>query len=538
MDNGVTLRGFLEVVRRRKWVVLTTLVLLPLVAIAVSSQQPKLYQSQARVLLSWQNLANQLTAGSGSGVVQQPDRIARTQAGLARTSAVAERVLAKVPHSGLTPGGFLGESSVLPNPNADILIFEVTDRNPALADRLVNEYATQYTIYRHELDNAPILLARDKLRVTLNRLDAQGGGKSQLHADLVNRDQTLATMEALQTQSASVIQEAGGASQIQPLTKRNALLGVVLGLILGLAVAYLWETLDTRVRSTEDIARYLGGLPLLARLPAPSKRAQSENRLVVMEEPDGSPAESFRMLRTNLEFAMLDRDIRTIMVTSATEDEGKSTTIANLALALARSGQRVALVDLDLRRPSLEKFFRLHGPGVTQVALGHVALDKALVRIAIPASTPLTQRGRSGGEYLDDDRSGSGFGSLDVLPAGAIPPDRGAFFDSQALTGVLEFLRQQVDVVLIDAPPVLEVGDALTLSRKVDGIVVVTRINLVRRPMLHELARLLAMTPARVLGFIATGTGKDVIPYGYRTPTIRSTDEPGNVQIEVGGVAR
>ncbi len=508
----MTLRDFVEMLRRRKWVVLLSLVLVPAVAVGLSLQQQKLYQASSRVLLSYQNLANQLTGASGFSVAQQPDRIAQTQAGVARTSAVANLVLAQVPKTGLTAGAFLANSSVAPNPNADFLIFKVQSHNPGLAVKLVNEYATEYTVYRRKLDSAAILRARANLKVALKRLDAQGGGSSQLHSDLVNRDQTLATMEALQTSNASVIQTAGGASQIRPRTRYNAMISVVLGLILGLALAYIWDALDTRVRRAEDIGRYLGNLPLLARLPPPGKRLDSESRLVMLGEPDGMRAEPFRMLRTNLEFAMRNRDIRTVMVTSCSIGEGKSTTIANLAVTLARSGQRVALVDLDLRRPRLHQFFRLNGPGVTDVALGDVRLEDALVRVW----TADMLSGPAPHFDLDVSAHDGGRGSLDVLPAGASPPDRGAFFDSRALARVLGLLRDQVDVVLLDTPPVLQVGDAMTLSRKADAIVVVTRLATVRRPMLQELSRLLEMSSARVLGFVATAARADLAyEYGY-----------------------
>jgi succinoglycan biosynthesis transport protein ExoP len=541
VENGLTLRDFLHLVRRRKWIVLQTVVLVTLVVTALSVSQPKLYQSHARVLLSFQNLANQLSGVSGgSNVVQQPDRFARTQAGVARTSAVAQRVLHKVPGTGLSAGALLGQSDVSPNPNADVLIFTDTNRNPTLARRLVNAYAAEYVSYRHELDAAPILRARANVQATLKRLPKTGTANTELRAQLVERDQTLATMEALQTSNASVIQQAGGAGQIQPRVKRNAMLGVFLGLILGLAFAYLWETLDTRVRNTDDIGKMLGGVPLLARVPAPSKRLQSENRLVMIDEPDGLGAEPFRMLRTNLDFVMLDRDIRTIMVTSAGEGEGKSTTISNLALTLARSGKRVALVDLDLRLPKIDTFFALRGPGVTQVALGSVPLEDALVRISIPepirkgfGEKRLNGTGpvRRLSEFAD--------GALDVLPAGAIPPDRGMFLDSDALTGILDRLRERVDVVLIDAPPALHIGDAMTISRRVDAILVVARLNLVHRSMLHELARLLAMTPARVIGFVATAVPKEAdygygYGYGYAASAGKQSD---SVKAEVGDVA-
>src|SRR5205823_1128448 len=154
---------------------------------------------------------------------------------------------------------------------------------------------------------------------------------------------------------------------------------VFIGVLLGIGLALLWETLDTRVRSAEDVSSKLRA-PLLGRLPTPSRRIRNSDSLVMIEEPEGVQAEAFRMLRTNLEFARLERDAKTVMISSAIEQEGKSTTIANLAIAVARSGQRVALVDLDLRRPYLDRFFHLEGrPGIAHVALGQVSLDQALV---------------------------------------------------------------------------------------------------------------------------------------------------------------
>ena len=280
------------------------------------------------------------------------------------------------------------------------------------------------------------------------------------------------------------------------------------------------------MRSAEEIGEKLGGLALLARVPSPSKQARAEHRLVMLDEPTGTQAETFRMLRTNLDFVSLDRDARTIMVTSAVEQEGKSTTIANLAIAMARAGQRVVLVDLDLRRPYLDKFFGIQGPGITQVALGHVPLEQALARVAIadPDSGEASSSRSSGNGRIKVsgvDGNGNGRakvvkGVLEVLPSGPIPPDPGEFVNTQALSEILAELRDRFDVVLIDAPPALRVGDAMTLSNKVDGVIVVARMKVVRRQMLHELARQLGAMPTPVLGFVVTAAGDEQgYEYGY-----------------------
>jgi len=241
----------------------------------------------------------------------------------------------------------------------------------------------------------------------------------------------------------------------------------------------------------------------------------------MLEQPTSVQAETFRMFRTNLDFATLDRDVHAIMVTSAVEQEGKSTTIANLAVALARAGRRVILVDLDLRRPFLDKLFRIDGPGVTQVALGQVTLEKALASVAIVDPDPRQARRK---RSVNGDGTGDGItkyvkGVLEVLPSGPIPPDPGEFVGTRALAEILEQLRTRADIVLIDAPPVLHVGDAILLSAKVDAVVVVTRMKVIRRQMLGELARQLASVRTPVLGFVVTGTKEEQgygDSYGYQ----------------------
>jgi succinoglycan biosynthesis transport protein ExoP len=501
LQRAATLRDYLQVVRRRKWVIAQAVVLVPLAAVAFSLHQQSRYQCTSEVLLSRQNLANALTGAQDPTVYVQADRVAQTQAEVARVPGVAAAALRRVRGSGLTADGLLATSSVNAQQNADLLVFKVANHIPQLACRLADAYAGAYTTYRRQLDTAAIVSARKQVAHRLGSLDR----RSAEYANLVERDQQLATMQALLTAQAHVVQQADNAVRVQPKPTRNGILGLALGVVLGLGLAFLWEALDTRVRSAAEIGEKLGGLPLLTRVPEPSRRLRAANELVMLADPTGVHAETFRMLRTNLDFATLDRDVSTVMVTSAVEQEGKSTTIANLAVALARAGKRVIVADLDLRRPFLHKFFRVHGPGVTQVALGHASLDSALVPVAI--TEPGFAANGNGRRRLK--------GILEVLPAGPIPPDPGEFVGTQALADILDELRDRADLVLIDAPPVLRVGDAMTLSAKVDGIIVVTRMQVVRRQMLAELARQLAHAPARKLGFVATGAGEEQTYDGY-----------------------
>jgi succinoglycan biosynthesis transport protein ExoP len=520
--DAVTLHDYLRVVRRRKWVVLQAVLILPLVAVAFSLHQEKRYEASADVLLNSENLATTVPGAPQSGLSQEPERITQTQAQVARMPKVARNALRAVSGTGLTVSEFLADSSVSSAPASDILTFAVTSPDPALAKELANAYAQAYSGYRQQLYTGSIERALADVQQRLRRLDRAGATLERrgaaigaltrygsLYASLVDRQQTLESMQALQPSAASVLRQADGTVLTQPNTLRNGALGLVVGLVFGLAVVFLREALETRARTAEEISARLGGLPLLGRVPRPPKRLRRAGRLVMLEEPASPRAEAFRMVRANLDFVTLDRDIRTIMVTSALQQEGKSTTIANVAIALARAGKRVVLVDLDLRRPVLARFFGLNGPGLTQVALGHVPLEEALTPIVLTDPPALGRRiARRRGGNRNGALTRELLGQLEVLPSGPIPPDPGEFVSSPALGRILHALRERADVVFVDAPRALHVSDVIALSSRVDGIVVVARSKVLRRQTLAELNRLLAPARTRALGFVITGEGE------------------------------
>lgn len=490
-----SLRDHLQVLRRRKWLVLQAVLIVPTLAVLLALRQDAVYQASSEVLLNTQNLALSLTGTSDPLTTRTPERVAETQAQLARVPEVAKRVLERAGVRDRTPEDFLAASAVVPRTNADLLVLTVNDGDPELASRLASIYAREYTKYRSVLDTASFTRARLEVEREIARLERRNERDSALFASLVEKQQQLRTIEALQTANASVVRDTDQAYKISPRPKRSAILGLVLGTILGLGLAFLREALDTRVRTTEEIERVLG-MPLLARIPAPRRELQRANRLVMVAHPSSSEAETYRILRTNFDFFNLDAGARTVMVTSAVSEEGKSTTIANLALALARAGQRVALVDLDLRRPILDRFFRFRGrPGVTDVALGHAKLA--------PVDLGPT-RDEQAGKRLGQKGSRQK-GSLEVLTAGTLRTTIGDLVASDQLGDVLDELRDRADIVLVDAPPILLVGDAMQLSPQVDAIIVVTRLGFVRRQMIADLRRALDASPALKLGFVVTG---------------------------------
>ena len=512
-----TLGEYLAIIRRRKWVVIIPLLVVPIVAVAYSSQQSPVYEGASEVLLSRQDLGSVLAGRTNADVFTDADRFAQTQAALARVPEVVQQTVqsAKVP--GMTPGALLANSTVAPRGNSDLLRFSVKDRNAATAGQLATAYARAYTDYRLQLDTAAFANARKDLERSLAELRASGATGTVLYRDLAQKAQELRTMELLQAR-AEVVKTSNRGVQVAPTPVRNGMLGLAFGFLLGLAALFLWEALDRRVRDEEEIHRTLQ-VPLLARLPTPRREG-----LAMLADPFDTDAEAVRRLRTSVEFANLDVNAKVIMVTSCVGEEGKTTTISNLAIALARAGHRVALVDLDLRKPMIGRLFGLElRPGLADVAIERLELSQALVQTRLQTPEPIklsrAPLKATVGEDEPGRKRGAPEGQLLVLPAGFLPASPGELVGTHAVAGIIATLREEMDFVLIDSTPMLTVSDASTLSKRVDAVFVVVRAGKVNRPMLRDLARELAVNSVPKLGFVLTGAeateGYDSRAYGY-----------------------
>jgi succinoglycan biosynthesis transport protein ExoP len=509
-NRPTTLADYLAIVRRRKWIILLPLLVAPAMAFILTSRQTPLYSASAEIYVKRADIAAAVAGVTDPTLQVDPVRFLNTQASVAGDPKLARRVVAVAGVRGMSAGALLGSSSVTPNPDADLLNIAVTDGNPDAAVRLANAYASEFTKYRTELDTARINDALDGVKARIKSLRAHGVSiDSASYATLLDSQTRLETVGKLLADNTYILRPAEGAGKVSPRPKRNGIIGFILGGILGIGLAFAAEALDKRVRSEREIADALR-LPLLGRVPRPSRRLRKANSLAMLAEPRTLAAEPLRALRTNLEFANLERDARTVMITSAVQREGKSTTIANLAVALVRSGRRVALVDLDLRRPFLHRFFRIRStPGATDVLLGRSKLSDAMRPVPVAAvggsrSGPPPTEVRVAPSSNSSNGHGQLDGVLNVLPAGTIPPDPGELIGTESLGSLLDALRDQFDFVLIDAPPLLVVGDAMTLSARVDAMFAVTRLKVVHRGMLHELARLLEACPAEKFGYVVT----------------------------------
>jgi tyrosine-protein kinase len=500
VSQEVSLRAkYAAIVRRRKWVVLLTLIIVPVVAVLVSlhEQRPR-YRATAQLLINTQSPTARFVAGPGD--IEDPARVAQTQAGLARGQAIARAALARVGLQDRRADDLLRASSVTADPNDDLLDFQVKDAKPSVAARLATAYAQEFARYRNELDSRQLVDLQRRTEQRLTAIRANGDVSSPLYAALTTRARQLALLEAVQTVDYVVTNPAEGAVQVSPRPVRSGLIGLIAGALLAVGLVLLSEAWDKNLYSAEQIRGVLGDLPLLASLPTPARRDRSDP-LVMASRPTSDAAERFRVLQTNLRFANIELGAKTILFTSALKQEGKSTTVANTAVALARAGNRVALLDLDFRHPRLQQLFGVDGgTGITQVVLKQAVLED--VRQSIPLTSTVERTASGAGTRLP-------FGTLDLYGSGPTLADAGEFVARPEVDTIPRTLALFYDLVLIDAPPLLGVSDAIVLGAKVDALVVVARLRTLNLDALEDLAAVLDLASAAKLGLVVTAADLD-----------------------------
>jgi capsular exopolysaccharide synthesis family protein len=273
-----------------------------------------------------------------------------------------------------------------------------------------------------------------------------------------------------------------------PKPVQNAILALIVGLLLGVVVAFLRDNLDERIREMADLDRAAPGLPVLTGVPEARSDAP-DSFVAVRDDPLSAFAEAFRTLRTSLKFAGLEQPIRVLQVSSAVPGEGKTTTVANLAEAFAQGGERVAVVCCDLRRPRIQKRFgQSLGPGLTDVLLNEVPLASALRQVSA---------------------------RLFLLPAGSMPPNPSELLSSTRAAAVIDALADEFDLVILDCTPILPVSDALVVSRMADTTVVVVDARTTKRRALHQAVQRLEQATAPIAGLVLNGIGPNSGAYDY-----------------------
>ncbi len=532
-----SLLDYVRIVWRRKWLIAAAMVAAIAVSLVVSARAPRIYSSSSRLLIASQETSlfaiGGLVAPDQAQIDTQVQVITSPQVAIAvakKLGADASRV------TGVSAAG-VGVTRVL----------DVTVRatSPTVAAKAATLYAEIYTQQRRDEAIADgIALSQTLIQKTadakarVDDLDAQiaratankasaaeiAGLKLQRDAAATNfviyqQKADQASVDAsIATGGAQVLVKGGVPSvPVSPQPRRSAALALALGMMLGIVAAIGLDFLDDSVKSVEEVERIARNLPILGAIPTIADwKNRDSARLVTMEDPTSGIAEAYRSLRTNVQFAGIKREARCLQISSPVAAEGKTTTLANLAVTMAMSGRRVTVVDCDLRRPRVHEFFGVTNEvGFTSVLLGDQPLSSALQRVVLPDGAV-----------------------IQMLASGPLPPNPAELLGTSRVAELIQALKAESDYVLIDAPPVLPVTDAVVLASRVDGVMLVATAKVTGRRHLNQALGSFRAADSPLLGVIVNGAPSSTTytyEYSYRARPTRgrsaSEREPERIEI-------
>ena len=544
--GGVTLSDYLNVLWRRKWVIIVVTVLVTAAAFGASFLQPKVYEAQTDLIYEQElDVSNPLTGRSYSDPTSRLVELAAVDA-IIKSPQMEQRVATLLEEQGVQAADFEVRSESAGSASGSyqtdsVVSILATSEDPATAAYVSQAYADAFVAWRQEHMRTQIQAAEQAVKAEM-RDYPEAAKETSDYVILQQRLRDLQILEATVTGNFRVLVPATVPEEpISPKPVRNAALGLVVGLLLGIGLAFLLEQLDTRVRRPDDVAAVLGQ-PILARIPHLSRDQAKAHQLVTLAHPADPVSEAFRLLRSNLSYMDVDHKARTIMVTSGLQGEGKSVLVANLAVTLALSGKKVVVVDADLRRPRQHRLFDLDNTvGASSLMAGAAQLADSLQPVSVfPDEVP-------GAAGAGDDFATWAAGSrpvtrLWVLTSGPIPPNPGELVASNRFAELLSQLRAEADIVLVDSPALLAVGDTTALAAEVDGLIFLVDMEKARRQVLQASADQLYRLPCAMLGVavrLPTGTGRGEYYYShYRYSEDRGGPDSGGNGSGVAGRRR
>jgi polysaccharide biosynthesis transport protein len=475
---------------------------------------------------------------------QQRTELEQLQARLARTdpASMTERVYVESTNPGLLRLQTVQTELTMERTQ---LALEVTDKHPrlqAIDDRLREvrfEMRREIGAQVATLKNREDILARQmgELMQKNREVPAVELGLQRLQRDAKVNDDLLTLLKTKHQEA--LIKESEGVEEValvRPATDPGApvgsdtlntmLVGGLLGLMLGLVLAFVQETLDTSIGTIEDVESYLdvkvlGIVPhidpretmdrLLERRPAlahmDQEALQSHSLLITHFDPKSPVAEAYRTLRTNIQFQRMERGGKVLVVTSPTLQEGKTTTIVNLALTMAQSGQKTLLVGANMRRPSIYRFFGIaREPGLSDILVGNAQWRDCVRGVADILM---------GRFEMEDIMASPGLDNLHIIEAGPIPANPSELLSTSAMRDFLQAVSAEYDIVLIDTPPILPVTDSAIVAGQVDGVLLVYQAGKVGRLVLKRAKAHLESARAKVWGIVLNDLQTEISGYTY-----------------------
>lgn len=483
--RGGTLQRVIPIIRRNLGLILLCVVLAPTAALALSLLQSKEYTASSSLLFRDPGLDTKFTGTPFFREGEDEARLAATNLRLVSLDSIATLTARRIGNPGFTREDVSKAVDVAAEGTSDVVTISATDTDPKFAATLANTFAREYVLFRRDRDRAKVREALTLVQRRLNAMTAeeQAGRAGQ---ELQDSARQLELIAALQTGNAEVVQRARPPTTASsPKPVRSVALGLVLGLLLAVALTLIREQLDRRLRDPSDVTELLN-VPVLAAISA--DRGTVRHDIANDSSMRRLDTEAFRMLRTNLRYFNVDEQLTSIMVMSASPEEGKTSISWNLARAEAKAGTRVLCIEADMRRPTLARHLDVAADG---------GLSLILAGVMDPGDAITTASG------------------VDVITAGPLPPNPAELIESQRMRKLIQWGEQHYDRVIIDTPPAASVADAIPIVPMVSGVVIVVRLGHSHRDAVDHLRTQLVNINAPVLGVVLNGSVGRTNNYDY-----------------------
>lgn len=491
------LRRYLALLWHWAWLLVLATILAGAAAYIVSKQMTPIFQASTTILV---NEAPATKTTDYSSILTS-ERLTQTYSQLLTKQPILAGVIKRLGIN-IDVGVLKKMVQVQPVRDTQLIEVRVQDTNPDRAARIANAIFQEFADQNQALQATRYGASKQSLETQLDQMDQQiqkatanlatlgdstnnQNERDRLETTLAQYRQTYAYLlqsyelvrlaEANSTSNVVQAEPASPpASPIKPRVFTNTLLAAVVGLLLAVGIAFLVEAMDDTIRNPGDIAHQLG-LPVLGMI---AKYEYEDDNPITMTQPRAPVAEAFRSLRTNIQFASVDTPLRTLLVTSPSPADGKSTVAVNLGVVLAQSGRKVVILDADLRRPKIHKIIRLaNRRGLSDLFVqNQVYLDGAVQKTEIQNYYALT--------------------------SGSLPPNPSELLGSGKMVDIIHQLEDQAELVVIDTPPLLAVTDACVLAPRVDGVLLIIKPGVTKLAACKQAVEQLRHVGAKILGVV------------------------------------
>lgn len=504
----IDIRQYLALLWHWLWLIILVAFFTGLITLIISNQLERIYSATTTVLISE---APSSKNNNDYNSILSSERLTRTYAQMLVKKPILTEVIRRL-ELGITLEEMTDAITVQPIRDTQLIDITVESSAPLeaalIANTLVGVFSEQlqsmetarYSLSKQNLqtqladiekqiqDNNSALAKTDLQAAEKGRLEAKSTQLQQLYSTLLLSYEEVRLAEAQSTSNVISVEQALPVDDpIRPKVLLNTILAIFISTFITIVLIFAIEALDDTLKNPDEVNKLLGlpVLTIIARYP------NSEGKLITEAEPRSPVSEAFRTLRTNVQYASVDRPVNIIMVTSPTPAEGKTTITSNLAVVLAQSGQRVTIIDCDMRKPTVHLKFNLRN---------HIGLSSIFVRPSIILNGML-QKTR--------------IANLSTITSGRLPPNPSELLGSQKMKKILLKVKEENDMILLDTPPALAVTDAAVLVPYVDGVILVMKPGKTRIPIARQTVGQLQRLGANIIGVVLNDVQIKRSKYGY-----------------------